>query len=129
MSGIIRCEPDVIAAMAVAWNQSSNGTSKVEAGFRVDGPPLPGVYTIVPNRFTNERMKQTTELVPGLTTNVFHVHPNGGVPQLSPQDQAVANKYNVDIFAFSTSGLYEYVPGATASALVRSGMSWLMPCN
>jgi hypothetical protein len=68
-------------------------------------------------------------IAPGLTTSIFHVHPNGTNPNPSPADQAIANKYDVDIFTFSSSGLYEYVPGATKSVSLRSGMSWLLPCK
>jgi RHS repeat-associated protein len=73
----IYCEPDVIAALKVAWGQSSNGTNGTEAGFRVDGIPLPNLYTIVPTPFTNQQM------VPGTTVNIFHVNPNKGDPKPS----------------------------------------------
>ena len=76
----IYCEPNVIAAMKVAWGQSGNGTAGTEAGCRIDGPPVPGLYTIVPSAYTNQRSTQTMTIAPGLTTSIFHVHPNGTNP-------------------------------------------------
>lgn len=58
----VYCQPDVLKAMKKAWSQSANGTSGVEAGFRLDGTPRS--YKIVPNAFTNQQKKQT------LTMNV-----------------------------------------------------------
>ncbi len=73
---------------------------------------------------------------PGVTSDIFHVHPNSGDPKPSLGDQDIADKYNLAIFSFSSSGLYEYigVPGAkkatqTKGILLGSGLSWTQPCN
>jgi RHS repeat-associated protein len=124
----IYCEPDVIAAMGVAWQQTANGTDRTEAGFRIDGPPLPGMYTVIPNQFTNQVARQTLKITDA-TTSVFHVHPNGYDPAPSTGDRNLADLEGIDIFSFSRSGLYEYDPITKATMLLRKGLSWLKPCD
>ena len=58
----IYCVPDVIEPMIYAWGQSVNGTNGTEAGFRTDGKPEVGGYTVVRNNFTNQQMAQLLEV-------------------------------------------------------------------
>ena len=121
------CDPKVISAMKTAWAQSSNDSSGVEAGFRLDGKPAN--YNIVSTPFTNQQMAQTTSIIPGVTFDVFHVHPNKGDPKPSANDMSIADKYNCGIFTISSSGLYEYDPGSGRISKLRDGLDWSKPCT
>ena len=133
----IYCQPDVIAAMKTIWGQSSNGTSRAEASFRLDGSPAN--YNIVVSPFTNERDKQKLTIKPGTTFALFHVHPNSSDWQPSTPgnnaegnpygDTGVADKYNLQMYVVSSKGLGFYDPATKKpSVQLRPGLDWTKPC-
>ena len=123
----IYCVPDVIEPMIYAWGQSVNGTNGTEAGFRTDGKPEVGGYTVVRNNFTNQQMAQLLE-VTNTTFAIFHVHPKGGDPKPSKPDQNIGNKYGIEMYTMSRQGLYLYDPNVGSSVLLRSNLDWIKPC-
>jgi RHS repeat-associated protein len=123
----IYCEPDVIAAMKKAWQQSANGTSGQEAGFSVNGTTTSYSITSTGANTTNVPCTAVITITP-TTFAVFHVHPNGCQPQPSTTDINAANNGQFDIYSFSTNGLWEYDPATGQSVMLRSGMSWTQPC-
>jgi RHS repeat-associated protein len=126
----IYCEPDVIAAMAKAWQQTQNGMSGREAGFAVNGSSNPGSYRIVPTgaNTSNQRCQAFIQ-AQGNTFAIFHVHPDGCEPQPSSTDIMAAQRGNFDIYTFSHDGLWEYDPTTGDTTKLRNGLSWLTPCD
>ena len=128
----IECNDDVILAMSVAWMQSVNGTTGVEATFRVDKvDDSTDAYSIVPQPYTNEQSKQGITIIPGVTSAVFHVHPKGKDPKPSSGDIEGADKYGYLIFTMSYDGLWVYDPKADNPEPVklRNDLDWLEPCQ
>ncbi len=115
----------VVAAMRTAWMQSENGTTGVEATFRLDRRASD--YKVVAAPRTNEVMQQKVSVVPGVTFALFHVHPTRGEPAPSPQDRAIADKYQLKIFTMHACGLYEYDPVTRKITQLRDGLSWTNP--
>jgi RHS repeat-associated protein len=137
----IWCQPDVIKAMKTAWAQSGNGTTSVEAGFRLDGNP--SKYKIVPNAYTNET-KQQTMTVSGSTFAIFHVHPtnSGGKPS-TPENNAAGNNegdtglvdrfykqgQHIQIYVMHRYGLTMYDPKNPGQMpKLRDNLDWTKPC-
>jgi hypothetical protein len=113
----LTCNADIRTAMRKSWAQSANGTTGVEAGFRLDQNGAG--YSIVENAYTNEQRRQGLRINvsgPNRTTAIFHVHPNRSGPQPSMPssaengtgDTGVADKYGLDIFVMSKGGLWFY---------------------
>jgi RHS repeat-associated protein len=119
------CNQDVINAMKKSWSQTSNGTSGLEAGFRLDGTS--DSYTIVESPSSNTQMKQSMEISP-TTFDLFHVHPNKADPNPSPNDINIANKFGIDVFTMSSNGLFEYDPKTKTTVKLRNGLDWTKPC-
>lgn len=124
--------------MKTIWAQSGNGTSGAESSFRVDGTPTN--YKIVPSPYTNQRNSQSVKILRGTTFALFHVHPNNTDWQPStPQnnfegnkygDTGIADKFNLQMYTVSRSGLGFYNPGTkTPPTLLRPGLSWATPCE
>jgi RHS repeat-associated protein len=127
----VECDEKVIGAMMTAWNQSSAGTSGVEATFRLDGTPK--AYGIVHAPYTNEQMRQTVEIASD-TFALFHVHPRRGDPKPSEGDRVLSDRLYGEgrdfvMFTFSTSGLYAYDPSNKTTTLLRQGLDWLKRCD
>ncbi len=122
----VECQSDVIAAMSKAWMQSQNGTTKVEAGFTMQGTP--GSYTITPNAFTNEYEAQTIVL-PDNTFALFHTHPNGTDAHPSGQDITVANQLNLQMYTLTSQGLFLYDPTKKSTIQVTDALHFLEPCK
>ena len=112
----------VRAAMITAWNQSSNGVEKIEAGFRLDGTP--SEFTVVALMATNQRMKQTLTITPA-TFAIFHVHPTRGFPEPSPEDKRIADRYKVKVFTIHAWGLHVYDPATGKTTKLRDGIGWM----
>lgn len=134
----VYCQPDVIQAMKKAWSQSANGTSGVEAGFRLDGTPRS--YKIVPNAFTNQMKKQTLTIMSGLTFAIFHVHPNSSTRFPStPSNNAdnkkdggdtfIADKFKLKIYVMHKDGMTMYDWQTKTVTELRKNMEWLKPCG
>ena len=68
----------VTAAMVRAWQQSRNGLSRNEAGFRLDATRAG--YEIVEVPPTNQFSAQRLPIIPGVTVALFHVHPSQADP-------------------------------------------------
>jgi hypothetical protein len=79
-------------------------------------------------------MKQSVPLQAG-DFALYHVHPNGGIPEPSEQDKRVANDlYNNGtdfiIYTFGTGGLSAYDPKIGGQPrMLRAGLDWLNPCQ
>jgi RHS repeat-associated protein len=131
----LHCQPDIIEAMKRAWAQSSNGTSGVEAGFRLDGAP--NNYSIVENKFTNQQKRQTMTISRGVTFAIFHVHPNSGTSDPStpknkysdgPSDTEIADSYKLDIYVMHRDGLTKYDHKTKQFIPLRDNLNWAKPC-
>jgi RHS repeat-associated protein len=122
------CKSDVIDAMRKAWAKSTNGTSGQEAGFVLKGTL--DNYTIVELPVTGQPDKITfdSSLLNGAFA-LFHVHPNNGIPDLSSVDKQLADQYNLDIYAESRQGLYEYDPNAKTDVQLAEFIKWATPCK
>jgi RHS repeat-associated protein len=136
----IYCQGNVINAMNRAWAETTNGTSKIEAGFSVSGNPN-GSYQIDYSKSSRDIMRTTISIHPN-TFATFHVHPNGGdpwatPPPTQPNDTDPANGKNAfrvkyDVYTFGSHGLYAYRPGQPFEASrmpIRQGLSWAKPCE
>lgn len=134
----VYCQPDVIGAMKKAWSQSGNGTSGVEAGFRLDGTPRK--YKIVPNSITNQQNKQTLTIIQGLTFAIFHVHPNKSTRFPSTPDNNADNKkdggdtYTADkvklqVYVMHRDGMTMYDWQTKKVTELRKNLEWVKPCN
>jgi len=132
----VYCQPDVIQAMKKAWSQSANGTSGVEAGFRLDGTPRS--YKIIPNAFTNQQKMQSLKIIPGLTFAIFHVHPNNSTrfpstPKNNSQsnkdgDTGIADRFKMQIYVMHKDGMTMYDPITKEVTELRKNLDWLKPC-
>jgi len=120
------CQPDVIKAMITAWSMTSNGTNGTEASFALVGTPQK--YTVVALPFTNEQGTMTNLNLPAGTFALFHVHPNGTLPQPSKLDMQDADDYNILMFTESSKGLWEYAPSDEDPTELASGLNWTKPC-
>jgi hypothetical protein len=115
----------VIAAMRTAWQLTGNGSSRIEAAFRLDGSPEN--YEVIPAPMTNEIMNQNVQIIPGRTFAVFHVHPSVADPLPSRQDKKAADRFQVKILTMHRYGLYEYDPVTRRTTMIRNGTQWLNP--
>lgn len=132
----LHCQPDVVNAMKTAWTQSGNGTSGVEAGFRLDGTPKN--YSIVRNAFSNQTMHQTMNVIRGSTFASFHVHPNRTTRNPStPEnnylnngigDTGIAGEYNIRFYVMHRAGLTMYDPATRQTTVLRENLDWTKPC-
>jgi hypothetical protein len=136
VSDELACRPDVVKAMQEAWQETGNGTSGAEAGFRMDAGR--NGLTIVPHEHTNEQGHLTT-VITVLTVAEFHVHPlgSGGAPSTpdnnflgdsSHGDTKVADDAKIDIYTFNNQGLFVYRWGTKQTTKLRDGYEWLTPC-
>lgn len=125
----------VCDAMVKAWNQTGNGTTGSEAGFRLDGDR--SEYNIIENAYTNEQGKQSLTITSS-TFAIFHVHPNASGPQPSSPatslngvgDTGVADKYGLDVFVISSSGLWYYDHTLKESIQLTTSLGgWLKSCT
>jgi len=134
----LSCNEDVRKAMAKAWGQSSNGSSGVEAGFRMDGSD--SSYQIVENAYTNQQAQQSMTINArgeNRTFAIFHVHPNNSGPQPSTPttssnrvgDTGVADRYGIDMFVMSSRGLWYYDHTLRKSFEIQEGLEWTKPCK
>ena len=116
----------VIAAMNAAWQQAwGSSTENIEAGFRIDSG-IDG-YSVVPQPQTNQKMRETMSVVRGVTTAIFHVHPQTGDPRPSSGDRKIAEEYGVQVYVMHISGLYVYDPVSKQTTKLRNNVSWLKP--
>jgi hypothetical protein len=128
------CKKDVRDAMKKAWSQAGNGTTGAEAGFRLDGKPES--YSLVPSSYTNELGSQTMRIVPDRTFAIFHVHPQNSGPQPSTPstsanhfgDTGIADKYAINVYVMSASGLWVYDHELHMSIKLQNGLDWTKPC-
>ena len=118
-------DPQVIGAMKNAWAQTVNGSTGVEATFRLDGSP--SEYKVVVLPFSNEFRKQKVLIIPGKTFAVFHVHPTVTNPAPSAQDRTIADKFKMKILTIHRRGMYEYDPVTKKTTRLRHGLDWLNP--
>ena len=118
--------------MERAWARSSNGVSKVEATFLLNGSS--GNYTVRDAPQTNESMKQNLSLQAD-DFALFHVHPNGSIGPPSETDINLANDLfskgrDFIIYTFGNGGLWAYDPKIGGKPqLLREGLDWLRPCQ
>ena len=133
----VYCQTDILKAMKKAWSQSANGTSGVEAGFRLDGTPRN--YKVVPNSFTNQQKKQTLTIIRGLTFAIFHVHPNSSsrfpsTPENNADnnkkgDTGLAAEFKLQIYVMHKDGMTMYDWQTKKVTELRENMKWLKPCG
>jgi hypothetical protein len=146
---LFACKPEVIQAMKDAWYRAGAGSTGAEAGLRVDmhviqyriGRNKVGYkveYIVVPHEYTNEQDQLTVE-INIWTVAEFHVHPNNSGPAPStPEnnslnstehgDTLVADQNMIDIYTFSTQGLYVYRWQTKKTFLLRERLDWTLPC-
>jgi hypothetical protein len=132
----LSCRPDVIAAMTQAWEETGNGETGTEAGFRMDVDR--NSLTVVPHEHTNEQGSLTT-VVTIFTTAEFHVHPlgSGGAPSTPENnvlgdsnhgDTKVADDTMIDVYTFNNEGLFVYRWDTKQTIKLRDGFDWQKPC-
>ncbi|SRR6266404_4635531 len=113
----------VIKEFDKAWRASGDGTNDREGVvliFRMED----GSYTGRPQGFTNEYKKFTFKWNSAVLA-IVHTHPNSCDPRPSPQDERVAEKYDVPIFTITISGMYVYDPATKKTSKVLNGLDWL----
>ncbi len=113
----------VIKEFDRAWRVSGDGTNGREGVvlvFRMED----GSYTGRSQGFTNE-FKKITFKWSHAALAIVHTHPNSCDPRPSPQDERVAEKYDVPIFTITLSGMYVYNPDTRMTSKVVNGLDWL----
>jgi hypothetical protein len=113
----------VISAMKQAWIQTQSCTNGTEAGFRLD--EADGNLIVISQPFTNQHMKEKMQILPGVTTAIFHVHPSDADPRPSIGDMKVADRYGVRIYTMHRSGLYVYDPATGKTTRLQERLTWL----
>lgn len=113
----------VISAMNRAWVQTLGATKGTEAGFRLD--ETDDNFVVIYQPFTNQFMKERMQILPGVTTAIFHAHPRGADPWPSIGDIQIADRYGVRIYTMHSSGLYVYDPGTGQTSKLQDLLTWL----
>ena len=121
------CNADVIAAMKQAWMRAGNGQSRTEAGFSVGHET--GGTQIVQSENPNTVNSTKVSVTPGVTTSVFHTHPNGTDPKPSSGDRAAADATGLPFYTITSRGLFEYDPRTKQTKEVRKNTDWMKPCS
>ncbi len=118
-----RIDKRVIKEFDRAWQISGNGTCGREGVvliFRMED----GSYTGKSLGVCNEYKRFTFTWDPAAVA-IVHTHPNSCDPKPSPQDERVAEKYEVPIFTLTLSGMYVYNPITRMTSKVVPGLDWL----
>jgi hypothetical protein len=113
----------VVNAMHRAWIQTLSCAKGTEAGFRLD--ETDGGFSVIYQPFTNQFMTERMEILPGITTAIFHVHPPDADPRPSIGDMRIANRYGLRIYTMHRSGLYVYDPATGQTSKLQELLSWL----
>ncbi len=120
-----RIDKAVIREFRKAWNVSSAGTNGREGLVLIFRMP-DGSYTGRSQGSTGEYQKFTFNWIFNAVA-IVHTHPNDANPRPSPQDQRVAEKYEVPIFTITITGMYVYNPATKIISKVMNGLDWLNP--
>jgi hypothetical protein len=116
-------DPKVTAAILRAWEQTRNGLSRNEAGFRLDARRAG--YEIVEVASTNQFSAQSLPIIPGVTFALFHVHPSQADPAPSEKDRMIADQFSIRIFTIHALGVFVYDPGTRKTLKLRNGTGWM----
>ena len=99
----------MIAAMKKAFAQTVNGTNGSEAGFSVNGSSMG--YTILGTGANSSNIRCNANIAyTSSTFALFHVHPNGCLPQPSPGDKNASNLLDVPFILLVTAGCGSMTP-------------------
>jgi hypothetical protein len=108
-------QPDIQKAINTIWQQTSNGTTGVEAAFTVNGSP--DNYTIEMTH-SDGQIGQNHIKVYSNTFAIFHVHPNFGGPKPSTPadhygtegkgDTWIGDKHQCDMYVVSLHAIWVY---------------------
>ena len=118
-----RIDKRIVKEFNKAWQVSGNGIYGREGVvliFRMGE----GNYTGRSQGFTNQYKEFTFRWNPA-TLAIVHTHPNSCNPKPSPQDERVAEKYDVPVFTITLRGMYVYNPATRVTSKVADGLDWL----
>jgi len=117
--------------MLADWTRTVHGTkNKKEAGFILVGTPSDYNIVELPLPDSNPNPCQIIfdpKILVGAFA-LFHIHPDGCDPDLSPTDRTLADQKKLSIYAESSKGLYEYST-ITGDIKLADLLVWTKPCN